>query len=289
MKIKLPVADTERSSRVTNKEHVLSESDSIVSMMDQNGIISYVNEDFLRISGYTRDELIGNSHNIIRHPEMPPELFPDLWDTVRAGRPWNAIVKNRCKNGDFYWVLTNVTPSMKNGQLASCMSVRTKPSGEQLEAADAAYRKLRADQSGKLKIQEGKIVRSSIWRKLNIFSNLSIKTRLEVMVGLLSLLLLMIGGIGMSEGARNIVIPLVVTGLLLAIWMSVALISAIARPLRQAVELAGAVAQGDLTQRIEVKSRDEFGLLLQVLKDPSPFISSNTASISASCCAILLA
>jgi aerotaxis receptor len=252
---------------ITNTEYVLEDTDAIVSMMDQKGIITYVNEDFLRISGYTRAELIGNSHNIIRHPDMPPELFTDLWNTVRAGRPWNAIVKNRCKNGDFYWVLTNITPSMKNGQLSSCMSVRTKATLAQIEAANSAYRRFRDNKSGKMKIKDGKIVKSTIWRKLNIFNNLSIKTRLEVMVGILFLLLLMIGGMGMFEGARNIAVPLVITGLVLAIWMSIALIGAIARPLQQAVEAAGAVAQGDLTQHIEVKSKDEFGLLLQVLKD----------------------
>jgi aerotaxis receptor len=282
MKSNLPAAKTEEASPVTNTEYVLTDTDSIVSMMDHKGIISYVNEDFLRISGYTREELIGNSHNVVRHPDMPPELFPDLWNTVRAGRPWNAVVKNRCKNGDFYWVLTNVTPSMKNGQLASCMSVRTKPSRAQLEATITAYRMFREDRSGKLKIQEGKIVRSSIWRKLNIFRNLSIKARLEIMAGLLFLLLLIIGGMGMFEGTRNIAIALVVTGLVLAIGMSIALISAIARPLQQAVEVAGAVAQGDLTQRIEVKSKNEFGLLLQVLKDMNASLSGIVTDVRSS-------
>jgi aerotaxis receptor len=282
MKINKPATHNENTLSVTNTEYVLQDTDSIVSMMNQKGIITYVNEDFLRISGYTRDELIGNSHNIVRHPDMPQELFPDLWSTVRAGRPWNAVVKNRCKNGDFYWVLTNVTPSMKNGQLVGCMSVRTKPNHAQLDAAIAGYRTLREDQSGKLKIQEGKVVKSSILRKLNIFKDISIKLRLEIMAGLLFMLLLIIGGMGMFEGTRNIAIPLVVTGLILAIWMSIALIFAISRPLLQAVEVAGAVAQGDLTQRIEVKSKDEIGLLLQVLKDMNASLSGIVTDVRSS-------
>jgi methyl-accepting chemotaxis protein len=80
------------------------------------GAITYINEDFLRISGFTESELIGQSHNIVRHPDMPVEAFADLWKSLKEHRPWTGFVKNRCKNGDFYWVRANATPIYENGQ-----------------------------------------------------------------------------------------------------------------------------------------------------------------------------
>jgi methyl-accepting chemotaxis protein len=201
MKINLPV---------TNTEHVLKETDTIVSKTDLKGIITYINEDFLRISGFAGDELIGASHNIVRHPDMPPEAFEDLWNSMKAGRPWTGLVKNRCKNGDFYWVLANATPFWENGQLVGCMSVRTKPSRAQIEAADGAYRLFREGRAGNLKIQDGKVVKSTLWSKLNMFKNISIKSRLTFVVSMLSLLLVVIGSMGLigmskaNEGLRTV-------------------------------------------------------------------------------------
>jgi methyl-accepting chemotaxis protein len=197
MNINLPDTHMERGLPVTNTEYVLKDNDSIVSMTDRKGIITYVNEDFLRISGYSKDELIDTSLNIMRHPDVPPEAYEDLWNSLKADRPWTGVVKNRCKNGDFFWVLTNATPYRENGQLAGNMSVRTKPSRAQIEEAEAAYRLIREGRAGNLKVQDGKIVKSSIWGKLNLFKNLSIKSRLMFVVGLLSLLLLLIGGMGL--------------------------------------------------------------------------------------------
>ena len=95
---------------VTDNEVVMQEGQTIVSETNLKGIITYVNRTFLDMSGFSRDELMKKNHNIVRHPDMPAEAFQDLWDTCKAGEPWIGIVKNRCKNGDFYWVEANVTP-----------------------------------------------------------------------------------------------------------------------------------------------------------------------------------
>lgn len=201
MKINMPV---------TNVEYKLKETDSIVSKTDLRGAITYINEDFLRISGFTKAELIGASHNIVRHPDMPPEAFADLWKALKENRPWTGFVKNRCKNGDFYWVLANATPFYENDQLAGYMSVRSKPSSEQINAADAAYRLFKEGKNGNLKIQDGKVVKSTFLGKLNPFKSLTIKSRLINVIAMLSALMIIIGGMGLhgmgkaNEGLRTV-------------------------------------------------------------------------------------
>jgi len=116
MKINMPI---------TNVEHVLTETDSITTKTDLKGRITYANDGFIRISGFTQQDLIGASHNIVRHPDMPVEAFEDLWTSLKAERRWCGIVKNRCKNGDFYWVLANATPLYENNKLIGYMSVRS--------------------------------------------------------------------------------------------------------------------------------------------------------------------
>jgi len=182
---------------VTDVEYILADNDSIVSKTDLRGTITYINDDFVRISGFTQQELINTPHSIVRHPDMPPEAFADLWKSLKAGRPWTGMVKNRCKNGDYYWVMANVTPIHENNQLVGYMSVRSKPDYAQVKAADDAYRLFRAGKAGRLKIQDGKIVRSSLLESLKLFKNITIKTRLICIISLLSLLLFTIGGMGL--------------------------------------------------------------------------------------------
>jgi len=182
---------------VTDVEYALTEHDSVVSKTDLRGMITYINEDFLRISGFTRQELIGAPHNIVRHPDMPPEAFEDMWQSLKADRPWTGMVKNRCKNGDYYWVVANATPFYENEQLAGYMSVRSKPSYEQIKAASAAYKLFREGKAGHLKIRNGKVVKSTFLGKLNPFKSLSIKSRFLCLVGLLCVFMLIIGGEGL--------------------------------------------------------------------------------------------
>lgn len=127
---------------ITNHEVEFQEGTKITSKTDLKGIITYVNEDFLKISGYTNEELIGQPHNLIRHPEMPQEAFRDLWETVKAQNSWVGLVKNRCKNGDFYWVDANVSPIYEDGKHIGYMSVRTKATREQIQNAERLYAKM---------------------------------------------------------------------------------------------------------------------------------------------------
>ncbi len=129
---------------ITGNEVNYSDSANILSTTDLKGAISYVNDDFIAISGFTVDELMHKNHNIVRHPEMPPAAFEDLWNTVKAGRSWMGMVKNRCKNGDHYWVSAYVTPIQHNGQVVEYQSVRTKPKREMVQKAEKLYAELNA-------------------------------------------------------------------------------------------------------------------------------------------------
>jgi len=152
---------------VSNREVVMADDVTIVTKTDLKGRITYANEDFIRISGYGEEELLGHSHNIVRHPDMPPEAFADLWQTIQKGRPWNGLVKNRCKNGDYYWVNAHVAPIDENGQIVGYTSMRTKPAADQVAAADRLYAEMREGRA-KVRLQEGHLESKSLLTRLNV-------------------------------------------------------------------------------------------------------------------------
>jgi len=132
---------------VTNREVQMKKDALLVTRTDLKGVITYVNDEFINISGYSRDELLGADHNIVRHPDMPAAAFEDLWLTVKSLRPWQGIVKNRTKSGDHYWVDANVLPVFKNGKVHEYLSVRRAPSREKVEKAEQFYQQINAKQA----------------------------------------------------------------------------------------------------------------------------------------------
>ncbi len=131
---------------VTDREVKMRDDQELVTRTDLKGIITYTNPDFIEISGFSREELMHKNHNVVRHPDMPPAAFKDLWETLKLGRPWSKLVKNRCKSGDYYWVKANVTPVFRNGEIVEYMSVRTKPSQEEIDASAKLYAKLKRNE-----------------------------------------------------------------------------------------------------------------------------------------------
>ncbi len=133
-----------RNEPITDNEIDFPEGQILVSKTDEKGIITYANPAFVKISGFSEEELLGKNHNIIRHPHMPPEAFEDLWDTIRQGDTWTGLVKNRAKTGGYYWVKANVTPIQLPDGGIEYMSVRTKPSADEKRAAEQLYAEVRA-------------------------------------------------------------------------------------------------------------------------------------------------
>ena len=131
-----------KNAYVSQKEKPLPAGKVLVSKTDTKGIITYANDAFVEISGYSREELVGKNHNIVRHPDMPPQAFEWLWDTLKEERPWRGVVKNRCKNGDHYWVRATVAPIVENGKITGYVSVRKVPTREQVAGAEALYKEI---------------------------------------------------------------------------------------------------------------------------------------------------
>lgn len=125
------------------KEYVLKSNDFLVSQTDSKGMILFANDDFCKVSGFTLDELVGKPHNIVRHPDMPKAAFKSLWDTVKSGKVWTGYVKNRTKDGGYYWVYATVFPSHdpQTNQL-TYLSCRRKPSNQEIEEIEKHYKTL---------------------------------------------------------------------------------------------------------------------------------------------------
>ncbi|MFC4487714.1 methyl-accepting chemotaxis protein [Tepidiphilus baoligensis] len=165
---------------VTQQEYPVRDDVVIVSHTDKEGVIKYVNDDFCEYAGMTREELIGQPHNVIRHPDVPPEVFRDLWQTIQSGHPWQGVVKNRRKNGDHYWVKATVAP-LPDG--SGYMSIRLKASPEEIAAAQALYTRMRSDPS--LRLERGKPRPSAPVRFLR---RITLKARLWTTVAVAMLL-----------------------------------------------------------------------------------------------------
>ncbi|WP_110968411.1 methyl-accepting chemotaxis protein [Pseudomonas huaxiensis] len=136
-----------RTRQVTLVEQTFPDSQRLISATDPSGKILYCNDEFVSISGYSREELVGSPHNLVRHPDMPAAVFELMWYYLKAGKSWMGVVKNRCKNGDFYWVSAYVTPIMEDGRLTGYESVRVKPTRKQVERAELLYVRLLAGKS----------------------------------------------------------------------------------------------------------------------------------------------
>ena len=258
MRSNLPVSETEYS---------FPRGETLVSTTDLKGRITYCNKTFVQVSGYEHDELMGQPHNIIRHPDMPEETFRDMWDTIANGRPWSALVKNRRKNGDFYWVTANVTPLFNGEQLAGYMSVRTEASREQTAAANALYSTMRDEVANGQSVHR---LRGGLLYRANWMGALGRLLRLNQQ-GRLTLISLALGwscavaGILASAGwAATSAAGLVTTALIAATlaasvgWLLTNLTN---RPLDRLLRFSNRMAAGDLTRTLEAQGGGVMGQL----------------------------
>jgi aerotaxis receptor len=159
-------------SNSNTQEITLAKGQQLVSKTDTQGVIQYVNPDFCEIAGYAESELLGQHHNIVRHPDMPKAAFADMWAKLKVEQPWRGAVKNRCKDGRFYWVDAFVTPVYEEGALTGYQSVRTLIAPEVKQRAEVLYQQL----------NEGKT--KSLFSENNLVTNGLFFTLGTVLVGL---------------------------------------------------------------------------------------------------------
>jgi len=186
-----PQVQPERSE--APQERALPADDMLVSTTDPRGVITHCNDAFARVSGYSLEELVGKPHSIVRHPDVPAAVFEDLWRTIVAGRPWSGVLKNRRRDGKAFWVAANVVPMQRGGRLEGFMSVRTRPTPEQVAQAEALYAELARQAGGaraRMRLVEGKVEPTGLrgaavrfWRS-GVTARLSLVVMLNVVIGM---------------------------------------------------------------------------------------------------------
>jgi len=244
---------------VTQKEHQFPEGETLLSTTDTSGNITYANAAFIRISGFAVEELIGQPHNIVRHPDMPTEAFADMWRSLKQGQSWTALVKNRRMNGDHYWVRANAAPMRRNGVLVGYLSVRTKPTRAEIAACELLYRKFKDGKAQGLAFHRGLVIRVGLLRWTSAFQLLSSTWRIRLpllMAGAMAGITLFSSNI--SGVAATSIGAATAVGLLLADWI---IEVQLASPLHRLMEAAQQVATGESGDDIGLNRCDEIGLI----------------------------
>jgi len=249
---------------VTQREFVLPAGTTLVSTTDLQSHITYCNPAFVEVSGYGRDELISQPHNLVRHPDMPAEAFRDMWATLQTGEPWTALVKNRRKNGDHYWVRANVTPVLEGGRVNGYMSVRTVPGRDEVAAAEKLYARMREEAAAGALVHtmhRGELVSGGTGARLlrALRPGFGGQLMLTAMAGTLATALAAapLAGIGL---VATLPVSLLI-GAGVAWWLRQQALA----PIRQAITVARRMAAGDLSQAIPAGRPDEVGQLARGL------------------------
>ncbi len=250
---------------VTLNERIFRDDDGLISKTDLDGRITFVNDTFVHVSGYSLKELVGQTHNIVRHPDVPAEAFADLWHTIEAEKPWTSLIKNRCKSGDFYWVEANVTPLRQGNDITGYISIQSKPSREQIALAESNYRDIKL---GKLAFKEGKATSKKMAGSILALNNISIKMRLGIAVTMPCLLILIFGLVAMSGAATQYpVFYMMALGLFAvgSLTTGFFIIHSVTRPLQEVFKAVARAASGDFSHSLQVSSNDEMGRILELI------------------------
>ncbi len=230
-----------------------------MSTTDTHSHITYANSAFIKASGFSEGELIGEPHNIIRHPDMPSEAFADMWATLRQGDSWTGMVKNRCKNGDHYWVRANVTPVYHDGRLTGYISVRTVPGREEVRASEDLYKAVREKRAGHLRFYKGLVVRRGWKSGLAIIQRLSLSKRLTGALSIPTLAMIALPFSGLSPAAQ----ALLAMGLFISI--NALLQQQVAKPVKTIVRQMQKIVSGQKTDLLQLNRVDDIGLMMRLV------------------------
>jgi aerotaxis receptor len=246
-------------------EYVLPDDEVIITHTDPTSRITYANEAFLRSSQYSLEECLGRPQNIVRHPDMPKEAFADLWATIRAGKSWTGLVKNRRKHGGFYWVRANITPMVERGRIVGYMSVRIKPSRQEIEQAQAAYAAIRA-RTGSLRIREGRLIDTSVWGTLGRWLRPSLSTSVWMFAGILSAVCASIAARSWLTDGFGVWSALCASAAVFALCGALVLERGVIRPLQRLHQATCQLLGGDTRSRIPDEGIDCVATVAQAME-----------------------
>ena len=262
---------------VTQQEYQFSGAETLLSTTDTDSHISYANAAFIRTSGFTTEQLMGQPHNIVRHPDMPVEAFADMWNCMKDGQSWRALVKNRRQDGDHYWVVANAAPMRRNGQVVGYLSVRTKPDRAEVEAAEKLYANFKAGRANGLAFYRGLIVRTGWLRWLSAPQLLPTAWRVRLPLAGVGVA---VGGALALSGLTGVALAgvgaAVAASLLLADWFIEAHIT---QPIQQIRGTAQQVATGEAAQDLNMNRCDDIGLIARSINQAGLNLQSLVADV----------
>lgn len=254
---------------VNDREYVLPDGEVIITHTDPSSRITYANPAFLRSSGYELEEVLGQPHRLVRHPDMPREVFVDLWATIQSGRPWSGIVKNRRKDGGYYWVRANITPILQGGRIAGYMSVRVKASADEISRAARLYADIRAGRI-QARFENGKHAESGLARGVRQLLDIGLETGTFIFVGTMALMFLAIGlttwfSESLAGGALKALAMIALGGAAIGISNVFYIRSRVVRPMRALAAAALDLVSGNVAARFEERGDKELRQLAALL------------------------
>ena len=246
---------------VTQREFQFPADATLMSTTDCKGRITYANAAFVAVSGFAEKDIVGQPHNLVRHPDMPTQAFADMWATLKDGDSWTGLVKNRRNNGDHYWVKANATPVIRQGKTVGYLSVRTHAPADEVKAAEALYADFREGRAGNRAFHKGVIVRRGWAAITTLHKTMPVRWRLRL--PMLGMALGSIGAVGAAAGLSALPVAAPVIGVLAgaALWLQE---SQVSRPLERVAAQARRVASGEVGT-LALDRVDEVGLTLRSL------------------------
>jgi len=248
---------------ITNREYDFPADATLMSTTDPQSRITYANDAFVAVSGFSREQIEGQPHNMVRHPDMPAEAFADMWATLKGGEPWTALVKNRRQNGDHYWVRANATPVARDGRITGYMSVRTKPARHEVEAAEALYADFRNGKAGHLRFNKGLITRNGVMAWTSSLQSMSAQARIGAALTAATVVATACAGALGLRGATLVALAGCFAAIMLgtSLWLR----RQISKPLEEMRDQALRIASGDVKSPVHMNRTDEIGMTMRTL------------------------
>lgn len=259
----------------TGNEYTLDSNAVLTSTTDTDSYVRYANDAFVEVSGYDSSELYGQPHNLIRHPDMPPAAFADMWSTLKRGETWTGLVKNRCKSGDHYWVRANVAPVKQQGKTTGYVSVRTAPAREEIRDAEALYKKMRQGSLRFRKLHKGILVHTGIFAFLGFAKTASVRTR---MWSALTVLFAGFFGLVYLKSMLGLPITMAFAGAMVAI-IGVILEQQIVIPLRRIQSEISGIASGQFPSLYMFDRVDDIGMIMRSVNQAGLNLHSLVADV----------